>query len=335
MTSIGLKPRLKATQSRFVTVKTDIEETLPPQVLQFLPVIAGVALAALGFVLPAHPLQVMTHIVILAIFGVAYDLLFGYTGLLSFGHAAFFGTGAYVSIYLTTAMEWPLLAILVVAILAGVVLSLVIGIISLRTHGVYFAMLTLALAQLLYIIAYRLDVTGGASGLPTFMRPETILPVVDLGNNVHFYLLCVAILVITYLVMKRILSSPMGDVFRAIRENEERAQMIGYHTFRYKLASLTISGVFSVLAGSLFGLFLYFASPRFLYWQMSGEVLLITLFGGAGTLIGPFFGATFIVLLEEFLSPVTDHWLLFVGIAFVFVVILFPKGIVGTLTQED
>lgn len=335
MTSRRPTDRLKAARSTVVEVKTTVEATLPPRVLQSLPIIAGVSLGLLGLVLPAHPLQVLTHIVILGIFGIAYDLLFGYTGLLSFGHAAFFGTGAYVAIYFTVELQWPLLAIVLVAVLVGIVLSVGIGIISLRTHGVYFAMLTLAIAQLLYIVAYRLDVTGGASGLPVFARPETMIPVLDLGNNVHFYLLCVTVLVLTYLVVKRVLSSPMGDVFRAIRENEERARMIGYRTFHYKLISLTISGVFSVMAGVLFGLFLYFASPQFLYWTMSGEVLLLTLFGGAGTLLGPFFGAVFIVLVEEFLSPITDHWLLLVGIAFVLVVILFPKGIVGTITREE
>lgn len=322
-------------RSRLIETIERVETALPPVVLRLLPIIGGLGLILLGLTLRAHPLSVLTHVVILAIFGVAYDLLFGYTGLLSFGHAAFFGVGSYIGIYGTAEMEQSFVVLLVAAVLIGLVLSLVIGVISLRTSGVYFAMLTLALAQLLYFLTIRFDEVGGASGLSTFLRPEMQLPLLDLNDNFHFYVLCVVVLVATYLIIRRILSSPMGDVFRAIRENEERARMIGYNTFYYKLASLSVSGIFSTIAGVLFGLFLYFASPQFLYWQMSGEVLLLTLFGGAGTLIGPIFGSFFIVLIEEFLSPITDNWRLFVGISFVAVVILFPRGIVGLVTEEE
>jgi len=186
---------------------------------------------------------------------------------------------------------------------------------------------------LLYIVAQRVSEIGGASGLTAFQRPDSLFPI-NLSDSFQFFAVTVIILVVTYVILQRILNSPVGDVFRAIRENEERAEMVGYSTFYYKIAALTISGIFSTIAGVMFGLFLYFGSPTFLYWVESGDVLLQTLFGGAGTLIGPIIGAAFVVLLEEFLAPLIDEWQLILGLAFVLLILFFPQGIVGLFTED-
>ncbi|WP_254538391.1 branched-chain amino acid ABC transporter permease [Halomarina litorea] len=315
--------------------KVALLDRLPSEVITVFPLAVAVALVAIGPLLAPHQLSILNQILILGIFGMAYDLLFGYTGLMSFGHAAFFGGGTYTAVYLTAEFGLPLLVIIAAAIVLGAVLASLIGIVSLQTTGVYFSMITLAMAQLLYILTVRLgDSLGGASGLSIFDRPTTLLPI-DLGDQFQFFVVTVVILLVTYLVLQRVLKSPVGDVFRAIRENEERAEMLGYNTFYYKLAALTLSGSVSAVAGVLYGLFLYFASPTFLNWTMSGDVLLQTLFGGAGTLFGPVVGAGFVVLLDEFLSPITDQWRLMVGAAFVLVVLFFPEGIVGLLTSDD
>lgn len=323
-----------STQVRIVEARERIASALPGPVLKLLPYLVGLALIVGGLFLETHQLSILNHILILAIFGMAYDLLFGYTGLLSFGHAAFFGTGAYVGIYITNEYGLPFLVLLGLAVVVGLVLSLVIGVIALRTSGVYFAMLTLALAQLLYILARRFEEIGGASGLTAFGRPETVIPL-DLADDFQFFVMTVLLLVGSYVVLRRILNSPVGDVFRAIRENEDRAEMVGYSTFHYKVASLSISGIFSTVAGVMFGLFLFFGSPNFLFWVISGDVLLLTLFGGAGTLIGPVIGAGFVVLLEEFLTPIIDDWRLILGIVFVLVILFFPRGIAGLFMEED
>jgi branched-chain amino acid transport system permease protein len=322
------------TRSQAVEAREQLASLLPEPVRQLLPVIIGAVLIVIGLFLEAHQMSILNHILILGIFGMAYDLLFGYTGLLSFGHAAFFGTGAYVGIYVTNEFALPFVALLGVAIVVGLVLSVVMGVIALRTTGVYFAMLTLALAQLLYIMARRFEEIGGASGLTAFERPSTFLPL-DLGDSFHFFVLTVILLVGSYLLLRRILNSPAGDVLRAIRENEDRAEMVGYSTFRYKVAALAVSGVFSTIAGVMFGLFLFFGSPNFLFWVFSGDVLLLTLFGGAGTLVGPVIGAGFVVLLEEALTPIIDEWRLVLGIVFVLVILFFPRGIAGLFMEED
>ena len=309
------------------SLRNEIAGRVPASVRPVLPLVVGLIVLLVGMQLGPYELSILTQILILAIFGMAYDLLFGYTGLLSFGHAAFFGLGTYATVYSVNeyALTLGLVFLLVTAL--AVVLALAMGVVALRTTGVYFAMITLAIAQLIYILTTRMgDEIGGASGLSMFGRATTVLPI-DLGSDFQFFVFTLALVLLTYYMLRRLLSSPVGDVFRAIRENEQRAEMIGYNVYYYKLASLVISGVF--------GQFLFFASPSFLNWHVSGDVLLQTLFGGMGTLIGPILGAVFVVGIEEILSPMTDRWLLFVGVAFVLVVIFLPGGIVGAIKGED
>lgn len=311
-----------------------VQNTLPEPVLPYLPAIAGLGLLAIGAVFP-HYLTLLNRILILGIFAISFNILFGYTGLLSFGHAAFFGLGAYSLVLISNETGLTLLPILFIVLLLGAVLSIAMGLIALRSTGIYFAMITLAVAQLIYILVTRLgDFVGGSSGLSLSDRPQMLIPL-DITVDFQFYLLVVVILVAVYYLFRRILRSPVGDVFRAVRENEERTRFLGYSVFQYKLASLVVSGAFSALAGGLYALFIYFATPSFFYWTTSGDVLLQTLFGGMGTLFGPLVGSGFVVLIEEFLSPITDRWFFFVGVAFVLVIIFLPEGITGLFTTSE
>lgn len=321
--------------SRFVQGHVNrARDVLPDRLVPFLPILVGIGLLALGALLPPY-ISLLTRILILGIFAIAFNVLFGYTGLLSFGHAAFFGTGAYLTILLSNQTDLTLLPILVVVLLGGATLAIAMGVVALRATGIYFAMITLAIAQLIYILLTSLgNFVGGSSGISLADRPELLLPL-DVTDSLHFYALVIAVLVGVYYLLRRVLRSPVGDVFLAIRENEERTRFLGYPVFRYKIASLTVSGAFSAVAGSLYTLYLYFATPSFFYWTTSGDVLLQTLFGGMGTLFGPLLGAGFLVLMEEFLNPITDRWYFFVGVSFVLVIIFLPEGITGVFTEDE
>jgi branched-chain amino acid transport system permease protein len=299
-----------------------------------MPLLFGIILIVFGSEMESHHLSIMISIVILSIIGISYDLLFGYTGLLSFGHAAFFGVGAYVPVYLFNETDMAFGPTILVVLTVGVLLSLIVGFITLKAGGVYFAMLTLGLAQLIYLIAIRWREIGGASGMAIRQRPPTSLPI-QLGNRFHFYIICLLFLVLIYIFLRRLLNSPVGNIFMAIRENEERTRMIGYNTFHYKMTSLSISGMFTTLAGSLWAYHLYIVHPRFLYWTFSGEFLLITIFGGSGTLIGPILGAGFITFAGEVLIEFIEQWRLVLGILFVTVILLFPKGIYGVISERE
>jgi branched-chain amino acid transport system permease protein len=297
------------------------------------PLIVGVGLIGLGMLVDRSGLAILQKIMILGLFAIAYNFLLGYTGILSFGHAAFFGLGAYSLVYITNNYpELYFLQILAFIVVASVVISFAMGAIALQRTGVYFAMITLALAQMLYILSIRLDVTGGVGGLPLRSQPETLLPV-DLANGEELFVLTVVVFVVSYFVIRRILQSPMGEIFQAIRSNEDRTEMVGIGVFRYKLIAFTISGVFATVAGVIHAIFFFFTSPSTLYWTTSGDVLIVTILGGMGSLVGPVIGAAFFILSEEFLSEMTDQWLIFVGVLFIFVIIFFPKGIYGT-TRE-
>ncbi|RQG99460.1 branched-chain amino acid ABC transporter permease [Natrarchaeobius oligotrophus] len=299
-----------------------------------IPGTVGLALIILGAVIQPFHLTLLTRIVILGIFCMAYDLLFGYTGVLSFGHAMFFGGGAYVTaVTLGELGSVPLLGVLLIVAVAAIALSLVAGAIAFRTKGVYFAIVTLAIGQFIYLVAIRLQYIGGSSGYPVPGRPSTILPI-DINDPYVFYVITVVALVATYLCFRRLLDSPVGQVFQGIRENEQRVRMVGYNVFHYKLLVFTISGVVSALAGSLYAQFVLFASPSNLDWIMSGEVLIMTLIGGAGTLVGPALGAAFFILIEVLLEPITGLWYMFVGLALLLVIIFLPRGIVGLVTDD-
>lgn len=289
-------------------------------------------LLALPFLLPAN-VQVLNEILLLGVFAMSYDFVFGYSGILTFGHAAFFGVGSYVMVlFLKFEVGLPFLGLVVAVVIVSGVFGFVFGWISLRVSGLYFAMVTLAFAQLLWTVPNRFQVLGGQGGIPVVTRPSTVLPI-QLGEDYVFFAVSVILLMGSFLIMRRILGSPLGETLKAIRENEERVRMVGYDTFRYKLVAFVVSGVLAAVAGGFYSLLFYFTSPSNLYWTTTGDVLISVLIGGIGTLVGPVLGVTFVHLIEEVFSPLTGQWRIIVGLSILLVVLFFPKGIVGTLSE--
>lgn len=265
-----------------------------------------------------------------ALFACAFNLLIGYVGLLSFGHALFFGWASYLSAY--AAKGWglpPELAVLTgTATAAG--LGIVAGGLAIRRQGIYFAMITLALAQMMYFVALRTPFTGGEDGIQDVPRGH-LLGVFDLSNEMTMYVFVLVVVLAGFLFIYRIVNSPFGEVLKAIRENEPRAISLGYKTDRYKLLAFVLSATLAGLAGALKALVFHLASLTDVYWTMSGEVVLMTLVGGLGTLFGPFIGAFLIVGLENYLASFGQWVLVIQGAIFVVCVLAFRRGIVGEL----
>jgi len=298
------------------------------------PVLAfALVFAVFPFVVPYKALA--TQVLIYGLFALGYNLLYGYTGLLSFGHAAYWGLGAYgTGIALARLQIGSLWGALGAGLLLAGVGGIVVGFFCLRRRGIYFAMLSLAFAQLLYFIAFHLaDVTGGDDGLRGVGVPPLRLPGVTLAldSSLAFYYFAFAVVTLAMLVLKRILDSPFGAVLQAIRENSDRAVACGYDIRRIKLLSFVFSALFCGLAGGLDALRLGVVPVESLYWTTSGQVVIMTLLGGAGTFFGPFVGATTFLVLEDRLSVVTESWPLFIGLIFMAFVLFLPKGIWGTL----
>lgn len=304
--------------------RSDVDRFFPYAIL----VVGLLLIFSVRFLIP-HYQNLATEIVILGLFALAFNVLYGYTGLLSFGHGMFFGLGAYAGARLiNTYPDMPFVAVVLVVAAITVAFCIPVGVVSLRLSGVYFAIVTLAIAQLMYLTVLRMDSVGGESGLPLDIRPSTYLPL-DLVEPYQFFVLVGLTFLASYLFIRTVVRSPMGDVFQGIRENEERVRHLGYNVFYFKLVAFTISGTFAAIAGLLFVLYLYFASPTFLYWTQSGDAVIMTLLGGANSLVGPLLGAGFLVMLEEFLSPRFDQWYMFVGAVVIVVVLYLPDGILG------
>jgi branched-chain amino acid transport system permease protein len=272
----------------------------------------------------------ISEIFVFAIFAMSLDLLLGYTGLASLGHATFFGLGAYfviVPVVMFGLNAWAGVALGVVVAAAA---AAAIGYFCVRTSGIPFLMLTLAFSQLVFSIALKWrDVTGGSDGLAIPDKPFIFS--LDLSNaRVMYYLLCVSFLA-CYAALRRLVNSPLGLVLVGIRENEERMRSIGYATRAYKLAAFTVGGAFAGFAGGLYAIFNGFVSPDALYWSASGDVLIMVMLGGIGTLIGPALGAGVVLLLKNIVSSYSEHWPLIIGSIFVGCVLYFPHGIWGML----
>lgn len=289
------------------------------------------ALLALPFLLPSQALAV--NVLIYGLYAVGYNLLYGYTGLLSFGHAAFFGTGAYVTgIAIGTYGLHPLAA-MGLAVAAAGVLALAIGAVSIRSRGIYFAMVTLALAQLVYYAALQASGwTGGENGLRGFTVAKIGLgPVAfDMLNPLTKYFVVLAFVGAALAMISRILASPFGSVIEAIRENETRARACGFDVERTKLLAFVLSGLFCGLAGALFAIHLSIVPLDSLAYNTSGMTVVMTLVGGAGTFFGPFVGALAVLVLEDALSLWTPHWQLALGTVFILFVLFLPRGLWGT-----
>jgi len=285
----------------------------------------------LGILLPymAPYTSLATECIIFSLFAVSFNILLGFTGLLSFGHAAFFGIGACASGLAMANWNTGILTAMAVGLLFAFLASIIIGFLCLKSHGISFAFLTLAFAELIYFIAYQWSsLTGGEDGLGV---PRLTLDlfgiVINLKNPLARYYFILFIVIICFILISRILNSPFGRVLASMRENEERTSFLGFNTRTYKLISFCLSGLFAGVAGVLYTIHLAFVPIENLHWSISGEIVVITLLGGMGNLFGPVVGAALFIGLRELVSSFFERWQLFVGIIFVLIVIFLPEGL--------
>ncbi|MBC2735577.1 MAG: branched-chain amino acid ABC transporter permease [Desulfobacteraceae bacterium] len=285
-----------------------------------------------------------SRILIYALAAVSLDLMLGFGGMVSLGHAAFFGIGAYVVVILsfhavegTALLTWPLqldghqsvLVVWPIAVLLAAAAAAVIGALSLRTSGMHFIMITLAFAQMLYYFFVSLEAYGGDDGLSLFSRNTA--PGIDLGDERQFYYLCLAALAAFLFFSWRLVHSRFGMVIRGCMENERRMKSLGFATFRYRLVCFVIAGAGAGLAGALIANQTEYVSPGLMHWTRSGEILVMVLLGGMGTLFGPVLGAATLLLVEELLSIYTEHWMVYLGPFLILVVLFAKRGIYGVL----
>jgi branched-chain amino acid transport system permease protein len=309
--------------------------------LLVLPVAAGLADEP-------YLVSLFSRILIYALAAVSLDLMLGFGGMVSLGHAAFVGIGAYVIAILslhgfegTPVISWPMTitgsesALLLwpaaVALSAGA--AALIGALSLRTSGMHFIMITLAFAQMLYYFFVSLEVYGGDDGLSLFTR--NTLPGVDLGDDRQFYYLCLAALAVFLFLSWRLIHSRFGMVIRGCRENERRMKSLGFAAFRYRLVCFVIAGAGAGLAGALIANQTEYVSPGLMHWTRSGQILVMVLLGGMGTLFGPVLGAATLLLLEELLSIYTEHWMVYLGPFLILVVLFAKRGIYGVIAGNN
>ncbi|NPC56115.1 branched-chain amino acid ABC transporter permease [Caenimonas soli] len=292
--------------------------------------LAILALLLIAPLIGLYPVFVM-KLLCFALFACAFNLLLGFTGLLSFGHAAFFGSAAYVSGWFIKAQGWsPELAILA-GVAASAFLGLVFGLVAIRRQGIYFAMITLALAQMVFFICLQAPFTGGEDGLQGVPRGN-LFGLVSLASDTAMYYVVVAIFVACFLGIGRIVTSPYGQVLKMIRENEPRAISLGYEVDKYKLLAFVLSAGLAGLAGALKTLVMGFATLSDVHWSMSGEVILMSLLGGVGTFFGPVVGAGIVISLQNLLADKVGAWVtVIIGAIFVICVLAFRKGVVGEL----
>lgn len=286
-----------------------------------------VAIAVLPFVFGNFTAN---EIIVLAVFAMAYNLLLGYGGELSFGHAAFFGLGAYATVIVAEHIIANLYAAMLLAVLITGAFSVIFAYVSLRRRGIYLAMITLALAQMVYYIAFRwTDLTGGSDGMFMPLYDAALGPIDPLQGGLQFYVFALIILAAVWLAIHRIIESPFGRALMAVRESEERARHIGYDPDRLLLLAFIMSGTLSGLAGAMNAVLYAFVGPDQLFWIVSGEVVLITILGGLGTLNGPVIGAIIFGVLAHNLTSVTEHWPVVFGAIFVLIVMFAPQGVYG------
>ena len=268
-----------------------------------------------------------------ALFACAFNLLLGFTGLLSFGHAAFFGTAAYITAYFCKEAGFsPELGILLGVVGSGV-LGFLIGSLAIRRQGIYFAMVTLALSQMVYFLAVQLPYTGGEDGIQGVPR-GMLFGLIDLKDDVAMYYFVLAVFLFGFALIMRAVHSPFGQVLKAIRENEPRAISLGYDVDRFKLMSFVISATLAGLAGSMKSLVFQLATLTDVHWHMSGEVVLMTLLGGMGTILGPVVGAGIVVGLQNYLANIGSWSTIATGFIFVICVLAFRRGVVGEIVAH-
>ena len=268
-----------------------------------------------------------------ALFACAFNLLLGFTGLLSFGHAAFFGTSAYITAYFCKEVGLSPEFGIALGVLGSAALGLLIGSLAIRRQGIYFAMVTLALSQMVYFLAVQLPFTGGEDGIQGVPR-GMLFGFIDLKDDVSMYYFVLAVFLIGFALILRTVHSPFGQVLKAIRENEPRAISLGYDVDRFKLISFVISAALAGLAGSLKTLVFQLATLTDVHWHMSGEVVLMTLLGGMGTILGPVVGAGIVVGLQNYLANIGSWSTIATGFIFVICVLAFRRGVVGEIVAH-
>jgi len=284
------------------------------------------------------------EMVIFAIFAMGFNLLLGYTGILSFGHAAFFGLAGYAMGLILIHLKIPILLGMLFGVVLSTVTAVLIGLLIIRKTGIYFAMLTIAFGQMFFFIASRWkDFTGGEDGLTNIPRDVVGIPglfSIPIVEPLQFYYFVAVIFILAAIVKYKLIHSHFGQVLKTIRENETRARMVGYNVQRYKLASFIISAIYAAVAGTLYGLFLNYMFPQTLDWIRSGDVVIMALVGGMGTFFGPIIGAGVIVALRVLVSIYAKigglvFWQFFMGIIFLIFVLFFPKGIWGFFEKRE
>lgn len=309
----------------------------------WLPFLVAGLLALFPLVESTFYMQLLTKVLIMAIFAMSLDLLVGYTGLVSFGHAAYFGLAGYALAlmapkYEAVSLWWSLPAAIGVCAL----FALVIGMLVLRTRGIYFIMVTLAFAQMLFFIFHDTKIGGGSDGAYIYVKPAMKLGDVELANlerPEHFYWLVLFLMGVIYMLLRRVLGSTFGRALLGIKVNEHRMRALGFPVFRYQLASFTLSGSLAGVAGYLAAVQYGFVNPEILSWHQSGAVLMMVILGGMGTLYGPVIGAFAFVLLQEVLSnqawfgALAKHWQLAMGIFIMLIALYLPQGLAGVLAR--
>jgi branched-chain amino acid transport system permease protein len=289
--------------------------------------LAGLLIAPFFF----YPVLLMS-VLCFALFACAFNLLIGYVGLLSFGHAAFFGGAAYYTAHAVKVWGWEPLSGILLGAAGAAVMGLVIGFLAIRRQGIYFAMITLALSQMFAFICLQVPFTHGEDGIQGVPRGH-LLGLVDLNQPLAMYYVTLAIFLFGFFAIWRIVNSPFGNILKAIRENERRAVSLGYRVDRYKLGAFVMSAALAGLAGGTKAIVFQFATLTDVQWQMSGEVILMTLLGGIGTMIGPVVGAGLVISLQNYLAASDFPVTVLIGIIFVICVLLFRRGIVGEILE--
>jgi branched-chain amino acid transport system permease protein len=291
-------------------------------------------IVALAAVLAVAPLAIypvfLMKVLCFALFACAFNLLIGYVGLLSFGHAMFFGFAAYICGYSVKALGFPTELGILAGTAVGAAMGLVAGLIAIRRQGIYFAMVTLALAQMVFFFCLQAKFTGGEDGIQSIPR-RALFGFIDIRNDMILYYVVLAVFMIGFLIIYRTIHSPFGQVLKAIRENEPRAISLGYRVDQYKLVAFILSAALAGLAGATKAIVFQLASLTDVTWQMSGEVVLMTLVGGMGTVLGPFVGAAIIIAMQNYLAQFGEWVLVIQGLIFVTTVLLFRRGVVGEI----
>ena len=297
------------------------------ETIAFLIMVAALIVAPF-FVYPLFLMQALCF----ALFACAFNLLIGYVGLLSFGHALYFGWASYLAAHSAKVWGFPPELAILTGTLTATGLGIVAGALAIRRQGIYFAMITLALAQMMFFFAVQAKFTGGEDGIQSVPRGK-MFGVLNLADQATMYVVVVVIFLAGFLFIRRVINSPFGEVLKAIRENEPRAISLGYKTDRYKLVAFVLSATLAGVAGSTKAIVLQIASLTDVDWPMSGEVVLMTLVGGLGTIFGPVAGAFVIIAMQNFLNAL-DQWVIVIqGVIFVLCVLLFRRGIVGEIAH--